>query len=134
MWVHRWVAKCDVCGHEWLAKEPEINGDPKQCARCKSRGWNRGVSGAEPLLARGGVVDPIAGLLRNGVVSRGMSGGRKAEVVGAGTVVSRVGLEVGGEISVNPQCEECGDPLVWNRILKRWQCECSFQANKGEQI
>ena len=39
-WVAKWVAKCDLCGHEWLAKDPEKYGDPKQCARCKSRRWN----------------------------------------------------------------------------------------------
>ena len=28
--------KCDVCGHVWLVGEMY----PKQCAKCRTRGWN----------------------------------------------------------------------------------------------
>jgi hypothetical protein len=41
-WVSKWCAKCGVCGHEWLPKDPEKYGDPKQCAKCKSWRWNDG--------------------------------------------------------------------------------------------
>lgn len=34
-WVQCRAAHCDVCGHEWLA-----SGQPKQCAKCKTRAWN----------------------------------------------------------------------------------------------
>jgi hypothetical protein len=25
-------------------------------------------------------------------------------------------------------CPEDGDPLVWNKVLKRWVCECGYQG------
>jgi len=42
-WVSRWAAKCDECGKEWIPeKDPQEYGDPKQCAKCKTRRWNHG--------------------------------------------------------------------------------------------
>jgi len=38
-WVERRVAKCEVCGHEWLVSL-ERGRDPGQCAKCRSRKWN----------------------------------------------------------------------------------------------
>jgi len=51
-WKSRWVAACDECGHEWIPQDTERFGDPKQCAKCKSRRWNdgneqRGAEGGE---------------------------------------------------------------------------------------
>lgn len=36
-WIDKKVAKCDVCGHEWLVKGEAT---PTHCAKCKSRLWN----------------------------------------------------------------------------------------------
>lgn len=35
--VIRHVAKCDVCGHEWLASTFRV---PVRCAECKSDKWH----------------------------------------------------------------------------------------------
>jgi len=32
------VWKCDVCKHEWLARD---EGTPLRCAKCKSPYWNK---------------------------------------------------------------------------------------------
>lgn len=65
-WVQKWLAKCDDCGHEWLPKNPEVYGDPKQCGKCKSREWNRTVTGG---LGKVGGVGSKAGVqgVRGGV-------------------------------------------------------------------
>lgn len=41
-WVSRWAAHCDAaeCGHEWLVDREA--GEPRRCAKCKSRKWNAG--------------------------------------------------------------------------------------------
>ncbi len=37
-WIKRIVAKCNICGHEWI---PTVE-EPRWCAKCKARGWNKG--------------------------------------------------------------------------------------------
>lgn len=37
-WIDRKIAKCDVCGHEWLVRDSAAT--PTHCAKCKSRLWN----------------------------------------------------------------------------------------------
>jgi len=74
MWVERWAAKCGVCGHEWLPENVEAKGDPKRCARCRTRKWNqasevRDVSEVHAVDGRQDVSESRGqGFVRDGVV------------------------------------------------------------------
>ena len=35
------------------------------------------------------------------------------------------------ENSVPASCPDCGELLVWNKMLKRWVCECGYQGKVG---
>lgn len=83
-----WI--CDLCGHDWIARGEK----PKQCAKCRKRGWNR--TKAEP---------------ETEVVTEKRKGGR-VPIAGLGTRrVSDVpqDLEVGGKAKWYP--ERCGCPF-----------------------
>jgi ribosomal protein S27AE len=28
------------------------------------------------------------------------------------------------------RCPECGEPLVWNKVMKHWECECGWHGKK----
>jgi len=36
VWIKKLIAKCYLCGHEWIPKTD----NPLHCAKCHSRLWN----------------------------------------------------------------------------------------------
>ena len=34
------------------------------------------------------------------------------------------------DLAVKNDCPECGEPLVRNRLMKRWECECGWHGKK----
>jgi hypothetical protein len=57
-YVQRFVAHCDVCGHEWLivggnllAKSGIPVKVPSHCAKCKSRKWNQLAAAAAHVMS-----------------------------------------------------------------------------------
>src|ERR1700685_105245 len=52
-WITRQIPRCDACGHEWLT-----NGQPKQCAKCKSWKWNANGGGLLPAEPKDKLPDP----------------------------------------------------------------------------
>ena len=84
-WIQRWAAHCEGCGHEWLASDPEVRGDPKQCAKCKTRHWNDSMKG-------------------------GNSGKREAEVLPgvSGVEVGKGRVKRAQRASSGAQSESCG--------------------------
>lgn len=88
-WVQQWVAHCNRCGWEWKPKDPEKYGDPKQCAKCKSWGWNRELRGGD------------AGNLETAVDGQNQRGGAKNRDTPAGEVtLARNGQ--GNQVSPKP--------------------------------
>src|SRR5580704_860590 len=79
-WVSKWCAKCGVCGHEWLPRDPEKYGDPKQCAKCKSWRWNDGHGKTEGNIGAQGMPG-VQGRVQNNSSQKRRGGGSGAVAV-----------------------------------------------------
>ena len=108
---------CGVCGHEWITEC-----EPKRCAKCKSRRWQIGSAiqaGASVFKA----VDHSVRKAGSGVGGRNTKRTKTNKAIEVHTT-----QEMG---SKDIECPDCGNPMVMNKILKLWNCECGFQM-KGK--
>jgi len=132
--VHREVYRCDECGWDWIPrKKGEV---PENCPNreCRSRRWNDGRT-REGRIARlsgeaSGAHTAEASVGESGIV---VAGGQDAVLErddrdGKETVQSRV--EQYDERVGTPECGDCGEKMVHNHRLKRWECECGYVRKK----
>jgi Zn finger protein HypA/HybF involved in hydrogenase expression len=102
--------RCGVCGHEWITES-----EPHRCAKCKSRRWQIGTQGA-------GVAEKVD----NKHKERHRVPENRDRV--AGKAVGRVEGDIGAEVrEERVECPDCGEEMVENVKMKRWDCECGFQ-------
>lgn len=103
--------------------------DAEQFLAVKARAAGHGLSVNEWILQRiehkapslrGEGVMPSDGVreLAQQNTQRAVTGDHRAETSGEAHTIE------------TPSCPEDGELLVWNKVLKRWVCECGYQGQK----
>src|SRR5579859_1883428 len=146
--VTREVWECGECKWQWIPRKKD--GAPKQCPNRECRVRFNAVPGKELTEAGNGHRDskkaktgarvgsqsvPPSGERSVGEPHQGggqTSGNRLPHKASHRRVQPQRGRDDAGDgerlVQAIESCPECGDEMVWNKVLRRWVCGCGYQG------